>query len=139
MARTVICGKASGEQKKNYTAVYEGLNAGIAEMRPGRTNKDAAQALIKAADKYALGGRFLSLFIGHGVGIGANEPPYIGETLPGAPTYEFKPGMVFAVEPLIWVENVRGGGGVRLEEMVLVTEDGPHLISRAPFDEGLRL
>ncbi len=47
--------------------------------------------------------------------------------------------MVFAVEPLIWVENVRGGGGVRLEEMVLVTEDGPHVMSRAPFDEGLML
>ena len=113
MARTIICGKASDEQKKIYTAVYEGLKAGIAEMRPGRTNKDSAQALIKAADKYGLGGRFLSLFIGHGVGIGANEPPYIGETLPGAPTYEFKPGMVFAVEPLIWVEGMRGGGGVR--------------------------
>jgi Xaa-Pro aminopeptidase len=139
MARTVICGKASDEQKKIYTAVYEGLKAGIAEMRPGRTNKDSAQALIKAADKYGLGGRFLSLFIGHGVGIGANEPPYIGETLPGAPTYEFQPGMVFAVEPLIWVEGVRGGGGVRLEEMVLVTADGPHVMSRAPFDEGLML
>lgn len=139
MARTVICGEASDEQKKIYTAVYEGLKAGIAEMRPGRTNRDAANALIKAADKYGLGGRFLSLFIGHGVGIGANEPPYIGETLPGAPTYEFRPGMVFAVEPLIWVENIRGGGGVRLEEMVLVTEDGPHVMSRAPFDRKLML
>jgi Xaa-Pro aminopeptidase/Xaa-Pro dipeptidase len=139
MARTVICGKASDEQKRIYTAVYEALHAGIAEMRPGRTNKDSANALIAAADKYGLGGRFLSLFIGHGVGIGANEPPYIGETLPGAPTYEFKPGMVFAVEPLIWVEGVRGGGGVRLEEMVLVTEDGPHVMSRAPFDEKLML
>jgi Xaa-Pro aminopeptidase len=137
MARTVICGKASDEQKKIYTAVYEGLKAGIAEMHPGRTNKDAADAVIKAADKYGLGGRFLSLFIGHGVGIGANEPPYIGETLPGAPTYVFRPGMVFAVEPLIWVEGVRGGGGVRLEEMVLITENGPHVMSRAPFDERL--
>ena len=139
MARTVICGEASKEQRKIYTAVYEGLQAGIAEMRPGRTNKDAADAVIKAADKHGLGGRFLSLFIGHGVGIGANEPPYIGETLPGAPTYEFKPGMVFAVEPLIWVEGVRGGGGVRLEEMVLVTENGPHVMSRAPFDRKLML
>ena len=139
MARTVICGEASKEQRKIYTAVYEGLKAGIAEMRPGRTNKDAADAVIKAADKHGLGGRFLSLFIGHGVGIGANEPPYIGETLPGAPTYEFKPGMVFAVEPLIWVEGVRGGGGVRLEEMVLVTENGPHVMSRAPFDHKLML
>jgi Xaa-Pro dipeptidase len=139
MARAVICGKPSDEQKKIYTAVYEGLKACIAEMRPGRTNKDFSEALIRAADKYGLGGRFLSLFVGHGVGIGANEPPYVGETLPGAPTYEFQPGMVFAVEPLIWVDGVRGGGGVRLEEMVLVTEDEPHVISRAPFDERLML
>ncbi|MDH3669421.1 MAG: Xaa-Pro peptidase family protein [Paracoccaceae bacterium] len=137
VARAVICGKPSDEQKKIYTAVYEGLKAGIAEMRPGRTNKDAADALINTSDKYGLAGRFLSLFIGHGVGIGANEPPYLGETLPGAPVYEFQPGMVFAVEPLIWVEGVRGGGGVRLEEMVLITEDGPHVMSRAPFDEKL--
>ena len=139
MARSVICGNPSAEQKKIFTAVYEGLKAGIAEMRPGRTNKDAAEALIKAANKYGLGGRFLSLFIAHGVGMGANEPPYIGETLPGAPTYEFQPGMVFAVEPLVWVEGVRGGGGVRLEEMVLVTEDRPHVMSRAPFDDKLML
>ena len=139
MARAVICGKPSDEQRKIYTAVYEGLQAGIAEMRPGRTNKDSTDALIRVADKYGLGGRFLSLFIAHGVGIGANEPPYIGETLPGAPVYEFQPGMVFAVEPLVWVEGVRGGGGVRLEEMVLVTEDGPHVMSRAPFDDALLL
>lgn len=139
MARAVICGKASEEQKKIYTAVHDALKAGIAEMRPGRTNKDSTDAMIREADKYGLGDRFLSLFIAHGVGIGANEPPYIGETLPGAPTYEFQPGMVFAVEPLIWVEGVRGGGGVRLEEMVLVTEDGPHVMSRAPFDDGLLL
>lgn len=140
MARSVLCGdKASEDQKKVYTAVYDALKAGIAEMRPGRTNKDSYDAFKRGADKYGLGGRFLSLFIGHGVGIGANEPPYVGETLPGAPTYEFKPGMVFAIEPLIWVEGIRGGGGVRLEEMVLVTEDGPHVMSRAPFDEKLML
>lgn len=139
VARTTICGQPSQRQKEIFTAVYEGLQAGIAEMRPGRTNQDAAQAIIKAADRHGLGGRFLSLFIGHGVGIGANEPPYIGETLPGAPVYEFQPGMVFAVEPLIWVEGVRGGGGVRLEEQVLVTEDGSHVMSRAPFEEKLML
>jgi Xaa-Pro aminopeptidase len=47
--------------------------------------------------------------------------------------------MVFAVEPLIWVEGVPGGGGVRLEEMVLVTDKGPHVMSRAPFDDKLIL
>lgn len=139
VARTTICGEPSQRQREIFTAVYQGLRAGIAEMRPGRTNQDAAQAVVKAAGKYGLDGRFLSLFIGHGVGIGANEPPYIGETLPGAPVYEFRPGMVFAVEPLIWVEGVRGGGGVRLEEQVLVTENGPHVMSRAPFERKLLL
>lgn len=139
VARTTICGKASAEQKKIYTAVYEGLQAGIAEMRPGRTNKDVAEALIRTAGKHGFADRFLSLFIGHGVGIGANEPPYIGETLPGAPVFELQPGMVFAVEPLIWVEGIRGGGGVRLEEQVLITKHGPHVMSRAAFDLRLLL
>ncbi len=128
VARTTICGKPSRQQQEIFTAVYEALRAGIAKMRPGCTNQDATQAIIQTAEKYKLGKRFLSLFIGHGVGIGANEPPYIGETLPGAPVYEFQPGMVFAVEPLIWVEGVRGGGGVRLEEMVLITEGEEKLL-----------
>jgi Xaa-Pro aminopeptidase len=139
VARTTICGKPSRQQQEIFTAVHEALRAGIAKMRPGCTNQDAAQAIIQTAEKYNLGKRFLSLFIGHGVGIGANEPPYIGETLPGAPVYEFQPGMVFAVEPLIWVEGVRGGGGVRLEEMVLITDGDAHVMSRAPFEEKLLL
>ena len=104
-------------------------------MRPGRTNKDAADALIRTAAKYGFGDRFLSLFIGHGVGIGANEPPYIGETMPGAPVYEFEPGLVFAVEPLIWNEGVRGG--VRLKKRVLITESNPHVMSRSACDQRL--
>jgi Xaa-Pro aminopeptidase len=46
VARAVICGKPCDEQKKIYTAVYKGLKAGIAEMRPGRISKDAAEGLI---------------------------------------------------------------------------------------------
>ena len=49
VARAVICGKPSDEQRKIYSAVYHGLQAGVAEMRPGRTNKDAAEALIRTA------------------------------------------------------------------------------------------
>ncbi len=139
VARTTICGKPSHEQREIYTAVHEALHAGIEQMRPGRTNVQASQAIIAAADRHGLADRFLSLFIGHGVGIGGNEPPYVGETLPGAPEYEFEPGMVFALEPLIWVEGIRGGGGVRLEEMVLITDSVPHVLSRAPFDDRLLL
>jgi Xaa-Pro aminopeptidase len=69
--------------------------------------------------------------------MGANEPPYIGETLPGAPTYEFQPNMVFAVEPLVWVPDVPGGGGVRIEDMVLITEGAARILSRVEYEERL--
>jgi Xaa-Pro aminopeptidase len=137
VGRTVVCGRPSPEQRRIFTAVYEALQACIETMRPGRTNEEAARAVREAARRHGLEDHLLSLFIGHGIGIGANEPPYIGEPSPGAPVVEFQPGMVFAVEPLIWVEGVRGGGGVRLEEMILITEQGPHVMSRAPFDERL--
>jgi Xaa-Pro aminopeptidase len=68
-----------------------------------------------------------SLFIGHGIGIGSNEPPYIGETLPGASAVELQPNMLFALEPLIWVSD-SGGVGVRIEDMILVTESGPRVL-----------
>lgn len=139
VARTTVCGRPSQRQKEIYTAVYEGLRAGIEQMRPGRTNEDAARAIRAAAKDYGLEHNFLSLFIGHGVGIGANEPPYIGEVLPGSEEYEFEPGMVFAVEPLIFVPGVRGGGGVRLEEMVAITDGPAHVLSRAPFADDLIL
>jgi len=137
VARTTICGTPSRRQREIYTAVYAGLRAGIAEMRPGRTNVDAAQAIRAAAGQFDLSDRFLSLFMGHGVGIGSNEPPYIGENLPGSLEYEFEPGMVFALEPLIWVDDVRGGGGVRLEEMILITDAEAHVMSRTGFCDDL--
>jgi Xaa-Pro aminopeptidase len=139
IGRCTIVGKPSKAQQKIYTAVYEGLMAGIEKMRPGNTNQDCAEAIIDKIADHGLDDYLFSLFIGHGIGMGANEPPYIGETLPGATTYEFQPNMVFAVEPLVWVPDVRGGGGVRLEDMVLITEDEPHLLSRVEYEERLLL
>jgi Xaa-Pro aminopeptidase len=137
IGRTTIVGRPSPEQKKIYTAVYEGLMAGIDTMRPGKTNQDCADAIIAKIGEHGLEDHLFSLFIGHGIGMGANEPPYIGETLPGATTYEFQGNMVFAVEPLVWVPNVRGGGGVRIEDMVLVTDDDPQVLSRVEYEERL--
>jgi len=50
VARTTICGKPSRRQQEIFTAVYEALRAGIAKMRPGCTNQDAAQAIIQTAE-----------------------------------------------------------------------------------------
>jgi Xaa-Pro aminopeptidase len=137
IGRTTIVGTPSKLQQKIYTAVYEGLQAGLAKMRPGFTNKDCADAIIAKIGDHGFAEHLFSLFIGHGIGMGANEPPYIGETLPGATTYEFEPNMVFAVEPLVWVPDVRGGGGVRIEDMVLITDAEPHLLSRVEYEDRL--
>jgi Xaa-Pro dipeptidase len=139
MGRTVICGKPSRRQQEVYTAVYESLAAATATMRAGNTNDDVAEAVHECARRRGLADDFISLFIGHGVGIGANEPPYIGEALPGAETVVLEEGMTFAVEPLIWVPGVPGGGGVRLEDTIMVTADGGVPLSRARFDDRLLL
>jgi len=139
IGRTTIVGKPSKDQKKIYTAVYEGLMAGIEKMRPGFTNQDCADAIINKIGDFGLAEHLFSLFIGHGIGMGANEPPYIGETLPGSTVYKFEPNQVFAVEPLVWVPDVRGGGGVRIEDMVLITDGPAHLLSRVEYEEKLML
>jgi Xaa-Pro dipeptidase len=137
IGRTTIVGRPTAMQRRIYTAVYEGLMAGVDQMRPGGTNQDVADAVIAKVGEHGFGDHLLSLFIGHGIGMGANEPPYIGETMPGATVIELRPGMVFAVEPLVWVPDEPGGGGVRIEDMVLVTEDAPRILSRVEYEDRL--
>jgi Xaa-Pro aminopeptidase len=139
VGRTVICGKPSRRQQEIYTAVHEALAVATATLAAGKTNDDVAAAVRETARKHGLAGNFISLFIGHGVGIGSNEPPYIGEDLPGAETVTLEPGMTFAVEPLIWLPGVRGGGGVRLEDTIVVTPEGGRPLSRIGWDERLLL
>jgi Xaa-Pro aminopeptidase len=137
IGRTMITGRPSDIQKRIYTAVHSGLMAGIDRMRPGNTNQDVADTIIATIAEHGFGEHMFSLFIGHGIGMGANEPPYIGETLPGSTVVELKPNMVFAVEPLVWLPDVRGGGGVRIEDMVLVTDGEPRVLSRVEYEERL--
>ena len=137
IGRTTVVGRPTETQRRIYRAVYEGLMAGVARMRPGSTNRDVADAVVATVGEHGFGEHLFSLFIGHGIGLGANEPPYIGETLPGATVVEMRPGMVFAVEPLVWVPDVPGGGGVRIEDMVLVTQDDPRILSRVGYDDAL--
>lgn len=139
MGRTVVCGEPSRRQQQVFTAVHASLAAATAAMRPGNTNDDVAAAVRAAGAEYGLDDSFLSLFIGHGVGIGANEPPYVGEALPGAETVELRAGMTLAIEPLIWVPGVPGGAGVRLEDTVVVQEGGGVPLTRTSFDRRLLL
>ena len=137
MGRTVICGEPNARQQEVFTAVRHALAAATDAMRPGNTNDDVAATVREQGAKGGFGDSFLSLFIGHGIGVGANEPPYVGEALPGAETVELEAGMTMAIEPLIWVPGVPGGGGVRLEDTIVVAEGGGASLTRTAFDERL--
>jgi Xaa-Pro aminopeptidase len=139
IGRTVICGTPSRRQQEIYTAVWHALRAGTRAMRAGNTNDDVAEAVVAEGAKRGFEDNFLSLFIGHGIGMGSNEPPYVGEALTGAERVKLETGMTMALEPLIWVPKVPGGGGVRLEDTVLVGEDGGVTLTRTGFDERLLL
>jgi Xaa-Pro aminopeptidase len=124
-------------QEKVYRTVHECLMTAERVMKPGRTNNDVAADIRKPAKKAGLEKHFIHLFIGHGVGITPNEPPYIGEPQKGAEEVELEPGMVFAVEPLIWVPDIPGGAGVRLEDTIAITQGEPEVLTRTGFDTRL--
>jgi Xaa-Pro aminopeptidase len=136
IGRTTIAGRPSPRQQEIYSTVLDALRAGIEAMRPGNTTGHVSAAVRREARRRGLEDYLFSLFIGHGIGIGSNEPPYIGESLPGADTTELKPNMLFALEPLIWVPD-SGGVGVRIEDMILVSESGPRVLSRTAYDDRL--
>jgi Xaa-Pro dipeptidase len=139
LGRTIICGRPLRRQQEIYTAVHKSLEAARKAMKVGNTNTDVAEAVLAEGRASGLGDNFLSLFIGHGIGIGSNEPPYIGEALPGAETVRLELGMTMAIEPLIWLPDVPGGGGVRLEDTIVVGEREGVSLTRTAFDERLLL
>jgi Xaa-Pro dipeptidase len=50
---------------------------------------------------------------------------------------ELKPGMIFSMEPGIFIPNTPGGGGVRIEDTILITEEGNEILTKTPYDENL--
>ena len=85
IGRTVVCGKPSRRQQEVYTAVYDALDGRDARRcAPATRTTTSQRAVREPRPRHAASAdNFISLFIGHGVGIGANEPPYIGETCRG--------------------------------------------------------
>jgi Xaa-Pro aminopeptidase len=126
MTRTVSVGDPPGGFVEVYEAVKQAQEQGFRAVRPGVPAEDvdrAARSVIEAAGH---GDQFVHR-TGHGIGLDEHEPPYIvagnGEAL--------EPGMCFSIEPGIYLE---GRFGVRIEDIVVVTEDGARRLNEAPRD-----
>lgn len=117
---------AVGRPPEGYAEVHaiveDAVQAALAAARPGARAGDvdrAARAVVEAAGH---GPQFLHR-TGHGMGLEPHEPPWIAS---GSDTV-LTPGMVFTIEPGIYLE---GRFGIRLEEVVILREDGPEVLSR---------
>ncbi|MGW5100113.1 aminopeptidase P family protein [Streptomyces sp. NPDC004100] len=114
--RTVHVGEPTDEERRVHDLVRAAQEAGVQAVRPGA----ACQEVDRAARAVITEGGYGEYFIhrtGHGIGVTTHEPPYMieGEEQP------LVPGMCFSVEPGVYLP---GRFGVRIEDIVTVTEDG---------------
>jgi Xaa-Pro aminopeptidase len=121
MTRTVHLAKASVEARALYVAVLEAQLSAISAVRPGATSGEVDQAARQEL-KHAKLDRFFTHSTGHGVGLEVHEPPRLAAGTDAV----LQPGMVITIEPGVYLP---GNCGVRIEDMVLVTEHGYEVLT----------
>ncbi len=136
ISRTWLCGEGapSAEQKALYRHAYDEVHHNMELLQPGRSFLEVSRrAFTRRSD--CIAHRYTCLT--HGVGMTDEYPkvPYQEDWEDCGYDGEIQPGMVFSVES--FTGSDRGGEGVKLEEMVEITETGPLLLSSYPFDDRL--
>ena len=121
MTRTVHVGRVSREERRWYEAVLEAQLAGIAEVIPGKTAGQVDQAARQVLRRAKLD-RYFTHSTGHGVGLEIHEPPRLGK----GQAERLEAGMVITIEPGIYIP---GKGGIRIEDMVVVTDRGCRVLT----------
>lgn len=123
ITRTVVAGEPDEMFHKIYNIVLAAQLTAINTVRPGLTGEEC-DALSRAVIAEAGYGDNFGHSLGHGVGLAIHEKPRVG---PGAEDV-LKPGMVFTVEPGIYLTD---WGGVRIEDIVILGEEGATPLSKA--------
>ena len=137
MTRTYVVGEPSDEVKKWYGLVKAALERSTAEVKPGTNGRSLYELvcdifheagyktqLNKEPGEVLEDGFFHGL--GHGVGLEVHELPALARI-----GHELLPGDVVTIEPGLYRS---GYGGLRLEDLVLVTENGHEVITDYPYD-----
>jgi Xaa-Pro aminopeptidase len=126
MTRTMYVGHPRKEARGFYDAVREAQQAAVEAVRPGRQLGEVDRAARKMLKTAGLD-RYFTHSTGHGVGIEIHEPPRIA----AGQDEVLRPGMVITIEPGAYVPTK---WGVRIEDMVLVTERGVDVLTRTTKD-----
>ncbi|MFV0363616.1 MAG: M24 family metallopeptidase [Suipraeoptans sp.] len=117
MTRTVFIGKVSDRQREIYDIVNEACRRGIEAAKPGNRMCDVDLAARNYIEEKGFG-KYFTHRTGHSIGLEDHE---FGD-VSSVNTDIIKPGQVFSVEPGIYIQDE--GIGVRIEDLVLITEDG---------------
>jgi Xaa-Pro aminopeptidase len=123
---TVVAGQATEEQKRIYTIVKDAHDKAIEQVKPG-VKLAAIDAAARNHINQAGHGEHFGHGTGHGVGLAVHEWPTVGKDSRDVA----EEGMVFTIEPGIYIP---GWGGIRIEDMVLVTTDGCEVLTKIPKD-----
>jgi Xaa-Pro aminopeptidase len=114
------------EEREVFEIVRRAQQAGFEAVRPGVACEEVDRAARKVVADAGYGERFIHR-TGHGIGLTTHEPPYMIE----GETRLMEPGMCFSIEPGIYLpENF----GVRIEDIVTVTEDGGRRLNHTTHD-----
>lgn len=146
-AFTVGVGEIDAQSQRLLDVTEEGRDLAVAQVRPGATIRDLAQAVQTHVE--GAGFSVVTALVGHGIGTDIHEPPQVPNFLePGnEAVYEFRlePGMVIAIEPMVnvggpdvyqerdgWtVRTADGSRSAHFEHTVAVTEDGRWVLTTA--------
>lgn len=126
LTRTYVLGKAKKKQKEMHEIVLKAQKAALRRIREGVTAASIHKAASRVIDKTKYRGKFTH-GIGHSIGLSVHD----GMGLGPFSDFKLKKGMVFTVEPGIYV---RGYGGVRIEDDVVVTKGGCEILTSAGRD-----
>lgn len=125
MTRMLFFGKPDPRMAKIYDIVLAAQTKAIKQVKPKANCAKLYETAFKVIDKAGFGPAFMH-GLGHGIGVDVHEYPTLRAT---AKEDELEVGMCVTIEPGIYLPNI---GGVRIEDMVLVTKDGHEVLTNCP-------
>ena len=132
--RTFAVGSSTPAQRDAYTQAREWMDRGIDGIRAG-VGTDEVAALLPKAEEFGFGSEMeaFGLQFAHGLGLGLHERPIISRLNSMKEPVELQVGMVFALETYCPASD--GFSAARIEEEIVITEDGPQVLTLFPAQE----